>query len=504
MSGGRRHPPRAFGKRPLAAFAAGLLLSLCGPACRQPERPSSIRIGLHSGPVTLDPHAHNEVGTFSILRNVYDTLVVFDDQLQLQPLLADSWSNPDDTTWRFHLRSDAHFWNQTPVTSDHVVFSLERAMTRPDSLLASYLVEIETVTAAGPQEVIVKTRRPFPALLNKLAFIAILEEDLSAKTGSAAGSGPYRIESWRKGEPFSLEPVPGNWGSRKALHRLLVVPSGDPAERTEKLLRGELDIVQDIQPVDVERVNQHPELKVVSVVSTVIEYLHLSASDPRFKDPRVREAIDLALDRQLLVREVTKGHGQVASQLVSPGVFGYDPSLGVPKRDLARARALLSGAGYRGGFALTLEYRHGRSGEEIARQLGELGIQVTLRSSSFAEIFPRLVRGEIPFYLGGVTAPTVDASDIFDSFAHTRTGVYGRSNFNGYSNPILDELTQRVASERDMTARRKLLQETMRILVADRYHLPLLGRHDLYGIRKDIEWQPHLDRALSGWEMRWK
>jgi peptide/nickel transport system substrate-binding protein len=489
---------RSFG------WLAAVVLSaiLAGSGCKKPVSKSAIRIAVHSGPVTLDPHAHNEVGTFAILRNIYDSLVVFDDQLQIRPLLADSWSNPDETTWQFHLRADARFADGSPVTSADVVASIERARTRPDSMLASYLVEVASVEPAGPHQVVIKTRRSFPALLNKLAFVFILPKGTVTAGPGAAGSGPYVIESWQKGDPLWLEPVPRHWGGREAVLRLLIVPIGDAKERTDRLLRGEVDIAQDLLPEDFDRVQQQADLRGVSVVSSVVEYLHLSATDPLFSDPRVRQAIDLALDRDVLVQQITKGHGQPASQLVGAGVFGYDPSLPVTKRDLVRAKALLREAGHPNGFAVTLEYRHGRTGVEIARQLGEAGIQVTVKASDFSDIFQRLARREVLFYLGGISAPTVDASDIFDAFAHSGSGVYGRSNFNGYSNPHLDKLAYEVSSVRELTRRREMLQETMRTLVADRYHLPLYVPYDLYGLRKEIDWEPHLDRTLSGWEMR--
>lgn len=244
--------------------------------------------------------------------------------------------------------------------------------------------------------------------------------------------------------------------------------------------------------------------RVVSRPSSIVEYLHLPADDRRFADRRVREAIHLAIDRDALVRLAWSGHAQPASQMVVPGVFGFDPTIPVQRRDLARARQLLAEAGYPDGFDVTLDFRTGRRGEDLQRQLGELGLRVSLRSAPFPDLFPRLNRGEVPFYYGGVAAPTADASDILDSFAHTLEPArgYGITNFNRYSNPRLDALIEQSAAVLELRERRALLQRCVGMLTADLYAIPLVVLNDVYGIRHAIAWQPRLDKMLLGREMK--
>ncbi len=487
--------------RQSSVLAALLGLSVLW-ACSRPEQPSPVRIAVNVGPVTLDPHAHNDMNTFSILRNVFDSLVDFDEHFQIQPQLADSWSNPDDATWLFHLRGDVRFANGNRLTAGDVVYSLERARSAPESLVSGYLAEVASVSANSSSEVVVKTRRASPALLNRLVFVLIMPRGSAGASASVSGSGPYRIDAWKKGEPFWLEPVPSHWKWTASIPRVQILPIPSSEERTARLLGGDVDIVQDLPAEDFERVGKRPGFRTASMSSSTVEYLHLSTKDPRFKDRRVREAISLALDREELVRQIAAGHGDPASQLVGPGVFGFDPSLRVEKRNIARARELLRQAGLPNGLSLTLEFRYGRSGDEIARQLAEAGITVTPKAYPWSEIFARLVRHEVPFYLGGISAPTVDAGDILDSFVHTPSGIYGRSNFNDYSNPHLDKTILSLGSVGDISQRGELLQSAMRTIVTDLYHIPLYLPHSLYGMKKDIGFEPRLDRTLAAWTVK--
>jgi peptide/nickel transport system substrate-binding protein len=269
------------------------------------------------------------------------------------------------------------------------------------------------------------------------------------------------------------------------------------------LLAGEADVVYDVHPDQAARVVAAPCCRLVSRGSSTVEYLHLSRRDPRFADARVRRAIHLALDRQKLVQKMFHGHAEAATQIVVPGVFGFDPGLPQPERDLATARHLLAEAGYPAGFPVTLEARAGRRAGEIADQLGELGLHVTTVNHPWGEMFGRLRTFEVPFYYGGVAATAGDASDVLESFAHRRDEArgYGSSNWNGYESPRLDALIEHSGLETDLGARRRLLAEALRLMMQELYLIPLVSPHDLYGVRRDLVWTPRQDRKILGADM---
>ena len=488
---------------PLAV--AGIGVCLAATACnRDATHQRPLRVAVHSDPISLDPHYQNEILTFSILANLYDGLTAFDSDLRVVPGLAVRWENPDELTWRLYLRTDARFHDGRPVEAEDVVFTMERVRRSARSNTAGFLVEVDSVRALDSHTLDIRTRRPFAGLLNKLAYLYIVPRDSPDHITTPVGSGSYRFVSFTRGESLKLEPAPSDWHKDRAELPLEFLPIRDPQERARSLVDGKVDIVQDILPSQVRHVQASPGCRVTTRPSTVVEYLHMRVGDPRFADRRVREAIHLGLDRQLLVERMLNGYGLPATQVVASGVFGYDPTLPLPRRDLQTARRLLAEAGFPDGFAVTLVFRSGRSGDELARQLGEIGLKVTLESAPWSEVFERLKSQSIDFYFGGVAAPTADASDILDAFVHSRDLArgYGMTNFNGYASPELDRIAEDSAITRDMLIRRGLLQKGMRLIMQDLYLVPLFVAYDLYGIRGDIDWEPHLDRMLLGREMR--
>jgi peptide/nickel transport system substrate-binding protein len=350
-----------------------------------------------------------------------------------------------------------------------------------------------------PRTVEILTKRPFGALPNKLAFVYIVPKDSPDEIVNPIGTGPYRLAAYEKGKRLLLTPAPNPWRTRAAdAVEFRFIPSA--AVRLAMLQRGDIDVAQDLDTTEI----PGGCCRVVSRPSTLVEYLGLSVADPVLADHRVREAIHLALDRTRLVATMAHGQGLPASQMVGPGIFGYEPAIPVARRDVARARRLLAEAGHPAGIELTLEQRRGREGEEIARELGEAGIRLRLVTREWSEMYERLRRREVAFYHGGLGAPTADASDIFDSAVHTQEGGYGGTNFTYYSNPELDRLIAESGATMQPDRRRGLLQSCMRLLMQDLVLLPLYVRYDIYGIRNDVEFEPRADRILPGIDMRRK
>lgn len=465
--------------------------------------PRGVRVAVHSDPLSLDPHEFNEVLTFGLLSNVYEALTNFNKDVGLVPGLAESWENPDERTWRFHLRAGSRFHDGRPLEAEDVAFSVERARKTPKSQLSSYLVQVESVKAIDTHVVEIRTRRPFAVLLNKLASVYIVPRGSPFPITQPIGSGPFRLLSFEKGKRFLLERVEKDGGGT-SIPTLEFLPFGDAGKRLSLLLAGDVDVALDPDPARTNELKASPCCRLALRPSATVEYLHLEVGDPRFRDLRVRQALDLGLDRRLVIEKNLEGYGQPASQLVPPGVFGYDPGLAVTERDVARARRLLAEAGFPDGFEVTLVHRQGRRGEEIARQLREIGIRVTDSAEPYPQVSQKLRQGSVPFYFGGVAAITGDASDVLDSFVHSKNGGYGQTNFTGYANPELDRLIEESGEKLDQSARRSLLQHCLRKAMDDRWMLPLDIPYDTYGVKKDLVWEPRLDRRLMGREMRWR
>ncbi len=469
-------------------------------ACRKPVVP--LRVAIHSSPQSWDPHLQNEILTSAVLANVYDALTEFDRESRIGPALASEWRNPDERTWVFRLRPGIRFHDGRALSAEDVVFSLDRARNLPGTGLASYLVEVESVRAVGPDTVEIRTRRPFAALLAKLTQISIVPRDAPERITQPVGTGSYRLG--RAGlQSIDLLPVPGGWRKERELLPLTFVVEGRPRRRLERLVAGEVEIAADLAEEAVEVLRRSECCREMAVPGSTVEYLRLSPTFPPFRDRRVRQAIDLALDRHAWVATAHRGLGQPVGQLVVPGVFGFAPDLRATQRDVPLARRLLAEAGYPDGFDVVLEFRQGRRGRVLAAQLAEVGLRVEPRESSWIELHPRVRRGEVGFYLGGVVAATAEASDVLDGFVHTRDEArgYGVTNHSLYSNPKADALIEAAASSLDMVRRRELLQEAMRVVMSDLNFLPVAGLYEVYGVRKGLDFSPRLDTRVLGREI---
>ncbi len=483
-------------------FLVWALLGAWAAACsRAPEaaRPA-LRIAVHSDPLALDPYRHNEALTFSLLRNIYEPLTSFDERMRVGPSLALSWENPDDLTWVFHLRPGVRFHDGAPLGAEDVVWSLDRARLAEASSFGSYLVAVAGVRPLDELTVEITTRRPYPILLNKLAFVAIVPRGSPVPIVRPVGTGPYRFSSFAPGRGLALEAFDRYWGPPPSERRVEFLPVADRAERVRLLEQRAIDVAQEPGPENAPRLQAQPGLKVIGGEGLLVVFLLLTHDRPPLDDLRVRQAIDLAIDRQALVDSLAGGFGTPAGQLVSHNAFGYSSAIVPPARDVPRARALLAQAGLPQGFDLEIEFRDDRQpiAAALEGQLAEAGIRVRQSGSPWSELYARLREGgPRQAYLGGVLAASADASDVFDGMVHSRdaTRGYGDNNHANYANPALDARIEESGSTLDMLSRRRLLEECSALLARDRVYLPLFAPHVLYGARQEILWQPRLD----GW-----
>jgi peptide/nickel transport system substrate-binding protein len=459
-----------------------------------------MRVGLYAAPLSLDPHLENEFLTSGVLANVFEGLTSLDGAMRVEPALAVSWDTPDPSTWRFRLRPGARFQDGRPVTARDVASSLERARHHPRSGVSHYLADVVDVSVAAPAFVLIRTQASTSLLLNRLSFVAIVPEGSPTEILSPVGTGPYRLAPGGFPDDLTLQRSEVYWGRRAAepVVRLLVVK--DPARARAMLQSGDLDVALSPAPEEADKLRGAACCRVVAQPAVVVEELLCRVDRPPFDDLRVRRALDLALDRSALVARTLKGWGQPASQLASPGTVGFAPTIRSPERDVDQSRVLLAAAGHPHGISVTLDFREDRKADEIRRQLGEAGIDVTLRPGSWDEVLGRVRSGDFQLYYGAFTADTGDAGDILDSAVHTPDPAagLGADNHFGYSNPEVDRLLLAARTAPTLLDRRQALQRAMERVMADLPMVPLVAPDDLYVVRRSVRWTPRLDgRVLA-------
>lgn len=471
----------------------------------------TLTIGVRAGPESIDPH-YTSTGTHAeTLKHVFDTLIWSGDQLQLEPRLALSWNRIDDETWEFKLRPDVKFHDGSAFTAEDVKFSIERSRQivgpNPTSV---YVRRVKAVTIVDPLTVRITTNGPAPTMPNDFVRVFIVSEkaakDYSTKetanpgfnSGKAAiGTGPYKFVSWTPKDQLVLERFDGFWGGKEPWEKVIRKELPNDAARVAQLKAGQVDVIARVPASDVAVLSRDPKLSVVTTPTIYIFNLEFDfrekppqvtakdgsalPSNP-FRDKRVREAFDLAINRTTLAEIATEGLGKPASQLVTPNIFGYNNSLQVPKPDLPRAKQLLTEAGYPNGFKVTLSYTNDRLpgdkevGAALAQTLARIGIDVAANAQPTTLFFPARQRGDFSMSLWGWATSTGEANYTLSALNHTLDAGKGAGNYNvsGYSNAKLDQVLDDAGVALDDGKRRALLEEGLAIVAEDRPRLPLV------------------------------
>jgi peptide/nickel transport system substrate-binding protein len=487
-------------------LAAGLLALAC---TRLIGGPAPFAIAVPSSLLSLDPY-EDSVSNSIVVENIYDPLVRLDSDMRIQPALATSWSSPDSLTWTFEIRPGVRFHDGRALRAADVAFSIGHAL-RDTSGVRYYLLGVDAVEATGPLRVQLHTSRPVPPLLSRLTGIRIVPEGTLEKEliATANGTGAYRLAEWHPGLSARLVRNEAYWGPRPELPEAVIALAQPPAEAARGIGAGEFSLValggSELSPA----IAADPGITTLEPESNYLKFLawdlgrrktpYCPVRPNPFLDPRVREAVDLAIDRESLARALAPG-AEPASQLVPRYVFGFDPELPVSRPDAARARRLLASAGLRSGFGVTLHTRplFAAAAARVGDQLAAVGVRVTLQTVPESEFMAQFPRPDYTLWIDRWGCATGDVSELFENAMHSRDAGRGLGLFNdtGHADRLLDreiEATFRL----DMNAERQIaLQKIMRRVVAVRYWLPLYTDREHYALDRAWAWRPRHDLGI--------
>lgn len=499
--------------RPWGAPLAVLLVLFPPAACSRDRE--DLTVSVPWDVKSLDPHAWNYLGEFTIASHFYEPLVTSDAEMRLHPCLAERWENPDPLTWTLHLRQGVVFHSGRPLRARDVVHTLNRLRTKPDLEMSGRVGDISDVSALDDLTVRIRTTRPLIILLNNLRFVGIVPEGAGRDLAEAVdGTGPYRLAEWRKGDSLRMTRNDRYWGSRPAFASVAFRTGREPEPAAGDLLAGSSQLVQCDSAAAATRLERTGRFQIWRHTNIRLDYLayglsrevtpHASGKTNPFRDRRVRQAIHQVLDRRRLADEGASG-AVPAHQLVPPFVFGFNPQILENVPDPEKARRLLAAAGYPRGFRVTLHtssiFR--KVAAEVSRQLLPVGIEVDVRIVTSAEFFDRLRRGDVGMYVLGFGCVTGDASEMLENGIHTRddAGRWGLHNYGGYSNAGLDHLIEVGAGLEDVRARGSHLAQTMSRVMEELPWIPLLFGRDVYAAEKALSWRPRYDGFILAHEV---
>lgn len=435
-----------------------------------------LEIGFDQSPAGLDPHIATAFSTFAIINGtVYEGLTRVDKDLRLQPSLAESWTiSPDGKTYRFKLRGGVKFHNGAAMEAADVVATIERVLSKDiGSPLASRFTAIDKASAVDAGTVEFALKEPSATLLTSLATLAIVPRTMQADKESLqkqpVGTGPFSFAEWQPNSFIRLARHAGYWEA--GLPKLdglkfNIVP--ESATRQVGISGGTYALLPNIDAATALQLQGRPNVKIVETLELAYTLVGFNTSKPPFNDPRVREAVNYALNRAEIVQAAQFGKGVPGGPL-SPALKDWATDVKefpCYAHNPAKARELLKAAGVAEPVTVTMNVLPRQDIRDIAQvvqaQLNKAGFKVELKNQELGQFVQDWRNSNFDMF-ASTNAGSPDPDDYF--FRTFRTG--GSTNVFKYSNPKVDELLDKARVITDAGQRKTMYTEVQKMLACD-------------------------------------
>lgn len=471
----------------------------------------TVRVAVGSQPYTMNPHGSDADSNLSIMSNIFEGLLQRGPDGTLKPALATSWERIDELTWRFTLRQGVRFHNGNEFTWEDVKFSLERLRNPEVSEFISFgnmVASVEPVDG-DPWVIDVTTTVPVPYFAQNLHQIWIMDkESTEARTPGEVsqepiGTGPYRLEEWRRGSYIRLVANEDYWGGRPEIKYAEIHPIIEASTRLAAIMSGQVDILQDIPVAFMNTVESNSNLEVFTRPARRAMYLGLNnRHGSPTSDLRVRQAMYMAIDIDTIIERVMFGAATPAAQIPDEPTVGYSPRIERLPYDVERARELMREAGHEDGFTITLSGPNDRYVQDaeimaaIAAQLARIGITVEVDASPSAVYLPRISENNLDFHLLGWFDGSYDFGRSYINLLHT-VGEAGAGELNGtgYSDSEVDAVYAQAVATIDLDERERILQKMNEMAMERVAVIPLHYQLDTYAINRQsgVNFKPRAD-----------
>lgn len=462
-----------------------------------------------------DPGSWDPIDTFlvawgAVASNIYDGLILRDENLELKPGLAEKWEVAEDgKKIRFHLRQNVKFHNGEAFNADAVVFTFERLLGEEGSKgpQRSNYTTIEKVEKIDDYTVDFHLNTVDPVLLTKLSGYGamIVPPGYIKEKGDEhfnlhpVGTGPFKFKSYTQGERLELEANPDYFAGSPKLDGLVYRFIKEDATRLAELQSGRVDVIHDIAISGLPTVEKSSTAKIVAVDGPTIQSMQFNVKNGITTDVRVRRALNMAVDKQAIIDALLSGYGKPIASLQGALSFGYDEALAAYPYDPAAAKKLLEEAGVKPGSKIALNYRSSSSTmNEVALALSgffsEIGLETELKPYEDAvflnDIVPQGKTDELfQFGWGGWT---------FD-FDNTAYLVYhSGEKWNPYgTSDAMDKLLEAERASPNQDERLKILRDVARMAHEEAYHIPLYNEQTIFAVGNHVQdFVPAPDRRM--------
>ncbi len=493
-------------RAPLTLLLA-LLLAYVSPAAAQPK--DTLVVALVSHAPTLDPHMHFERVGILVNINMFDSLLHKNTKLDYEPSLAISWRPLSDTQWEFKLRRGVKFHNGETLTAEDVKYSFERVLDpKKKSPQIGNIRAIKEVRIVDAETIHIVTDKPYPLLLERLVFFPIVPKkhveavgDQAFGTTSPVGTGPWKFVEWKKDQLIRLESFDQHWRGRPAFKHLVIRAIPEIATQVAELKTGGVDLIRNVSADLVPELKAHPQTYVSSAPILRVHYVEFDMRHPPFDKKLVRQAANLAVDKQAIIQRMMGGLGRQVATVVQPPAFGHDAEVKPYGYDPKKAKELLTQAGYPNGVDVTLhsafiEFRP--VFEAICQMLTEVGIRTTPKmwdpGPAWNKFFQAEGKATNGYYGSWGNYSVFDADAVLQPLYHTApTGWIGMhyTRVEG-----LDTLIDEARSTVDQAKRKRVYAQIQRLIKEETPAIFLWTQFDTLGLSRKVDYTARGDEWL--------
>ncbi len=446
--------------------------------------PLALRLGLDVDAGTGDPRLAQDTSAFRLRELLFNGLVYIESDYSPTADLAESWENPDENTWVFHLKEGVKFHNGQELTAEDVKYTyetmLDEAFAAPLRAFYEPIQSIEVIDDYTIQFTLDTAYAPFLSFMDMgIVPKSAAEEQGEAFGNAPSGTGPFKFVDWQRGDTIELAAFDDHFNGRPKVDTVTIKVVPDNSTRAVAIESGDLDFVQSpVSPQDVARLETTDGIAVDRIPASGYTYINLNTADPILSDVRVRQALAHLVNRELILETIFKGIGQIANSPIPLGMWAYADDIQGYDYDPEKAAALLDEAGWelgpdgirqKDGQPLTLTVRT-HSEDPDRRQIIEVlqaefanaGIQADTNVAEWPSYFADIQEGNYQVAIIGWLNLTNPDRAMFRAFT-----IDGPANYGKYENAEVDKLIQDARATLDQEEAKAMYQEASRIIAEE-------------------------------------
>jgi peptide/nickel transport system substrate-binding protein len=486
--------------------AAGVVsTTMPRPAAAQTTQKRDLVLAQGGDVAKFDPHFSTSSNEIRVSFNVFDNLVARHPDGKLYPALATEWKLQNPTTYVFKLRSGVKFHNGDPFSSADAKFSIERTYDpNVKTLVATIFTTIDRIEAPDPTTLIVHMKKPDPLLPARLAFYGgqIVPKKYLESVGNdgfnskPVGTGPVKFVSWTKDDKAVLDANPDYWGGKIEIDRWIVRAIPETAPRIAALQKGEVDVITQLPPDHYERVNTGPT-QVRGALYAGLYVLAVNSKRPPLDNPLVKQALSLAIDRNLIVKELWHGRGIVPNGPIAKGDNHYEAGLPPLPYNAKEARERLKKAGYKGEevfIETTAGYMANDKpmAEAVAAMWRDAGVNAKVEVLEYSV---RAQKNREKSFKGVFWSDPTSTLGDPDGMMWRLLGPGGPQDY--WRHARWDELGAAARSSVDEKFRGEAYKEMTKIFLENFPWLPVIQPYEDYGVQRYVDWTPNPNQQFE-------